>query len=114
MEFTGAAGEESLESYQIDRSGALNSGVRTFFIFTDLPQHLEYRAGEMPLIPEWQTITLDLSLRNPRNPTKVRRVQGDYQVSKQILKYSSSDRKRMGLTQYLELSIKDSSEPTTR
>ncbi len=78
--------------------------LRTFFIFSDLPQHIEYRASDMPLMPEFLTIALDLSLRNPRNPKKSRRILGDYQITKNTVKYSSCDPSRMGMTQYLELS----------
>lgn len=75
--------------------------VRTFFIFMDLPVHVEFRAGGLPLVPEGTVIDFDLTLRSPKDPRRTRRVQGRYEVSKRKLVYEASGMKQ-GLNQYLE------------
>jgi len=97
--------EESLEGYEIPLEVSLHrsSSVRTFFVFIDLPQHIEFRAGEMPLISKGTELELDMALRNPRNPKKVKRIQGVHNVVRSVLKYSSTRPPMMGLSQYLEL-----------
>jgi hypothetical protein len=77
--------------------------VRTIFVFTDLPKHLEYRVGSMALLQEGTEIEFDLSLKNPSDPGKFRKVSGPYVVSRRILRYSTSRAGMMGLTQFLEL-----------
>jgi len=77
--------------------------VRTVFVFLDLPRHVEYRAGDLPLIPEKTVVEFDVSLRNPRDVSKVRKVSGPYSVTRRILRYSSRPG-LSGLTQFLEWS----------
>ena len=74
--------------------------VRTFFVFTDLPKHIEYRVQPMPLIPEGTVIRFErLSLRDPSNRRRVRVVDGEHSVLHRRLVYSPAS----GLLQYLEL-----------
>jgi hypothetical protein len=81
----------------------MNSGnVRTFFVFTDLPRLIEYRAGEMPLIPSGN-IELDIALKNPKFPNRTVRIKGMYKIVHQKLMYSTVRAGKMGLSQYLEL-----------
>ena len=101
---TGIGDEESLEGFEVEGStpGAGGS-VRTFFVFVDLPQHLEFRVGEMPILNKGTEIELNMSLRNPRNPSKVRRITGVHNVVRRLLKYVAGSGSRGGLSQYLEL-----------
>lgn len=78
--------------------------VRTFFVFLDLPKHIEYRAQSMPLLPEGTVLRLDRTvLRDPSDRRKVRVVEGEHRVMNRRLVYSTTS----GLLQYLELSPKD-------
>lgn len=78
--------------------------VRTFLVFLDLPVHYEFRASEMPLLEEGTKIEFDLELRNPKDPKRVRKVQGEYRVQRRKLVFGTSKPSVMGLSQYLELS----------
>lgn len=77
--------------------------VRTYLVFHDLPVHVEYRVSDMPLVPEGTQIDFRIDLRHPRNPKRVRKVNGAYVVQKRYLIYSSEKPRDQGLTQYLEL-----------
>lgn len=79
------------------------AGIRTFAVFKDLPIHVEYRVADMPLIPEGTQILFQTDLRYPRNPNKIRKVDGIYVVVKRKLIYSSGRLEVAGLTQYLDL-----------
>jgi hypothetical protein len=76
--------------------------IKTYFIFTDLPVHLEYRVHDLPLMQEKTIINFNISLKHPKDPTRIRAVNGEYTVSRNKLMYSSD-----GLVQYLELSPKN-------
>lgn len=78
--------------------------VRTFLVFTDLPVHYEYRAGEWPILPVNTVIEFDTVLRNPEDPSLERRIGGSYFISTRKLRYSTTRPSRAGLTQYLEMS----------
>lgn len=78
--------------------------IRTIFVFTDVPKHLELRVGNFPLLAEGTLVEFDLSLRNPRNINKTRRISGTYKLTKKILKFSSNTPGKSGLTQYIEWS----------
>lgn len=97
--------EEGLENYQISGIYPSTSGsFRTFFIFLDLSQHIEFRAGEMPLVPKGTEFELDMSLVNPRKVgSKKINVQGVYHVARSVLRYSSRKVSALGASQYLEL-----------
>lgn len=78
--------------------------VRTFFVFADLPKHIEYRVHSMPLLPEGTVLRLDrITLRDPADRRRVRLVEGEHRVMNRRLVYSTTS----GLLQYLELSPKD-------
>lgn len=85
-------------------SGVLRGGggMRTVFVFLDLPRHVEFQAGEMPLIPQGEVVTFDVSLRNHRDPRKTRKVEGEYRLKRRALRYSTSRASSSGMTQYLE------------
>ena len=96
---------ETTETTDVEETAQLEgrSVVRTFFVFTDLPVHYEYRVHDMPLIPEGLEIEFDTVLENPKDPTLKRRVSGPYRVRRKV-RYSTSQPSKLGLTQYLELS----------
>lgn len=77
--------------------------MRTYLIFKDLPVHVEYLVQDMPLIPEGTEIYFKVNLKYPRNPRKIREVDGDFRIVKRRLIYSSEKPGAQGLTQYLEL-----------
>jgi hypothetical protein len=76
--------------------------VRTVFVFTDLPVHIEFRAGDLPLLEEKTVLEFDLTIKNPRDPKKTRKIEGPYRVERRILKYETGRESLAGLTQYLE------------
>jgi hypothetical protein len=78
------------------------SGVRTFFIFTEFPSHVEHRVADMPLLPEGTTIHLSMSVRDPRTGQVVA-VQGPHEVASRKLVFNTTRQSLMGLSQYLEL-----------
>lgn len=81
-------------------SEASGGSVRTFFVFTDLPKHIEYRVHPMPLLPEGTVLRIDrIPLRDPADRRRVRIVEGEHRVMNRRLVYSTSS----GLLQYLEL-----------
>jgi hypothetical protein len=85
------------------RSEASGGGnVRTIFIFTDLPRHIEFRAGELPLLGKGTVVDFNVVIKNPRDSTKSRHVEGPYVVHRAILKYETGRATITGLTQYLE------------
>lgn len=84
-------------------SEASGGGVKTFFVFTDLPKHVEYKVHPMPLVPEGTVLRIDrVSLRDPADPRRVRIVEGEHRVVNRRLVYSASST-LSGLLQYLEL-----------
>ena len=78
--------------------------VRTFFVFTDLPFHYEFRAPDMPLLWEGFEMDVDMRLRSPEDPKLGRDVSGTYRVSAVKRVFSTRKASRAGLSQYLELS----------
>lgn len=77
-------------------------GIRTFFIFLDVPRHFEFRAGSLPRLSVKDKVEFDLSLRNPRDPTKTRKISGTYEVRSIRMKYEASKAGLQGLSQYVE------------
>lgn len=91
---------ESLARLSELEAGSVGSGgLRTFFVFKDLPRHVEFHAGRVPLIPVGESIHMDIELRSPRDRTRTRKVEGLYVIGSRTLRYSAAH----GLTQYLEL-----------
>lgn len=89
--------------------GVGTESVRTYLVFQDLPVHVEYKVSDMPLIPEGTLICFKMDLRHPREPKRIRKVDGTYKVVKRRLIYSLEKPSAQGLTQYLELNLtKDS------
>jgi hypothetical protein len=79
------------------------TGVRTFLIFKDLAVHFEFRVGYFPRLPDGTIIHFELSLRNPRKPKQIRKIDGPYMITGSKLIYSNKQASRHGLSQYIEL-----------
>lgn len=79
-----------------------SGSVRTIFIFTDLPSHIEFRAGDFPLLASETVVMFNAVLKNPRDPKKSRHIEGPYKVQRAILKYETGRPGMTGLTQYIE------------
>lgn len=90
--------------------GVISGGgnVRTIFVFTNLPVHLEFRAGELPLLGQGTVVEFNVVLKNPRDSTKSRHVEGPYRVVRSVLKYETGRVGMAGLSQFLEWQPVDS------
>ncbi len=75
--------------------------VRTFFVFLDLPVHIEFAVSPMPIMSEGLVIDMDMVLRNPKDPRKTREVRGPHLIHHVKLTYKSSGR-TSGFSQYVE------------
>lgn len=87
--------------------GALSSGVRTFFVFLNLPKHLELRAGNLPLLEPGTVLDMDVTVRDPKGPERAWKVQGPHRVVRRLLRFSQKAGSKSGLSQYLELETSD-------
>jgi hypothetical protein len=90
------------EIHQVTTNSTSTGLIRTYVVFLDLPKHIEYRVTDLPLLQVNDSIEFNLNLRDPRNLTKIWKVNGLYIIFKRILKYCSDNSKKSGLTQYLE------------
>lgn len=78
-------------------------GIRTFLVFLDLPKHLEFRAGNFPLLETGIEINLDVTLKDPHDKHKQRVLKGPYRIHRRVLKYSTHSGSKLGFSQYLEI-----------
>jgi len=85
------------------------SGVRTIFVFINVPRHVEINAGYLPLIEEGVEMDFDFSFRSPKHPNLTRDISGTYVVERRVLRWSTSKPSRSGLTQYLEWKLSNPS-----
>ena len=77
-----------------------NDGVfPTFFVFLDLPKHIEFRSQNLPLLKEGTIVEFNITLKNFKDPTRNKKILGPHMINRSILKYGG---KRPGLTQYIE------------
>jgi len=91
--------DDSVESLvTVDNAGS----IRTVIIFTDLPVHLEFRAGNMPLLSPGIELIFDMMTVRDRLKQRSRVIEGTYVVKKRVLRYGSRPGFQ-GLTQYLEM-----------
>ena len=80
------------------------SEFRTVLVFTDLPRHIEHQIGSWPNLQLGEEIEIDdLTIKNPKDTKRIRKLNGTYKVSNKTLKLQSK-RSPLGLIQYLELS----------
>lgn len=96
--------EESLTVADLTQGYVMQGLVRTFFVFLDAPSHIEFRAHDMPVIPEGTELDFSLRLLHPKDPRRIRLVNGPYRVVRRKLVYSTERPSRKGLSQYLEFS----------
>jgi hypothetical protein len=68
-------------------------------VFLDLPKHIEFRAQDLPLLREGLVMDFNLTIRNPKDPKRTRKIEGSHVINRIILKYGG---KRSGVTQYIE------------
>lgn len=78
-------------------------------MFVELPFHLEYRAGNLPLIDQGTEIHVVADVRDPSPQGAVRKINATYFVQKRKLVYQTVRPSLMGLSQYLELTISSDS-----
>ena len=71
----------------------------TYFVFLDLPKHIEFRFSDLPLMKEGTKVEFDMNIRNPRDPRRTKRICGLHIISRCVLKCGG---KRTGITQYIE------------
>jgi len=71
----------------------------TFFIFMDLPKHLEYRVQNMPLLKEGMIVDFNLNINDLRSFRHPKIIKGNHIINKCVFKYGG---KRPGLVQYVE------------
>lgn len=91
--------DDSVESLvTVNSSGS----IRTVIIFVDLPVHLEFRAGDMPLLSPGIELIFDRMTVRDRLKQRSRTIEGTYVVKNRVLKYGSRPGFQ-GLTQYLEM-----------
>lgn len=72
--------------------------MRTKAIFRDLPFHLEYEMGSLPIIPIGFVVQFEISIRDKENSNKSHEIDGNYEVVKVKNVYDTGS----GLIQYLE------------
>lgn len=80
-----------------------SGSVRTVFVFTNLPRHTEFRAGDLPLLNRGDEIDFSISLKSLKDLRKVCKVEGPYRIISRKLRYVTSRIGYLGLTQYIEL-----------
>jgi len=85
-----------------DLENQRGSGTQTYFVFLDLPQHLEILAGYLPLMDEGTEVEFDLSIRNPKNPSLTKKILGFYYIDRRVLNWKNSSKRKSGLIQYIE------------
>jgi hypothetical protein len=77
--------------------------MKTYFIFSVLPKHVEYFAGtDYPLMQVGSIVNFDLELKDPRLVHKSKRVLGDFYAARCSLRYSNQVGNKAGLRQYIE------------
>ena len=73
--------------------------VKTFYVFTDLPRHVEFRVQDMPVLEVGCVVEFDLMVRNPKDTGKTFPIIGAHVVKRRVLKHGG---KAPGLVQFLE------------
>jgi len=73
--------------------------ITTFFVFIDLPKHVEFRAPNIPILPEGTVIDFNLTIRSLRDVRKTIPIQGPHILQRSVLTYGG---KRPGLVQFME------------
>ena len=71
----------------------------TFFVFLDLPKHVEFRASSVPLLNVGDEVEFDLTIRSLKDPKRSIPISGLHRVERRFLKFGG---KRPGFSQYIE------------
>jgi hypothetical protein len=96
--------ENSVNEIQLEMGGEIATGsFRTFFIFLDLPFHFEFRVSNAPLFNVGSSFHVKLNLRNPKDPKRIRKMDGAYLVKNRKIVYSNEIPSKQGWSQYLSL-----------
>jgi len=77
-------------------------GVRTVFVFLDVPKHVEFRAGDLPLMDVGTQVSFNMTLEDPQDRRRRWKIEGLYRVKKRLLKYENGRPSLSGMTQYIE------------
>jgi len=85
-----------------------SGNVRTIFIFTDLPIHIEFRAGDFPILDIGVIVEFNATVIDHKDHTKKRRIEGPHRVIRSVLKYETDRPGLSGITQYVEWKSSDS------
>lgn len=95
--------ERSIDPVRLNFSSQPTNFLRTFFVFLDLPIRYEFRVQDAPYFVQGTEMRLKLDLRNPKDPSRVRKINGVYKVECCRLVYSNEVVTKTGWSQYLEL-----------
>ena len=87
------------KSERILKIGVAPGVFPTYFVFIDLPHHIEYRSQDLPLLNEGTVVDFDIQILSLKDRRRVTPVQGPHILTRGVLKYGG---KRHGITQYLE------------
>jgi hypothetical protein len=90
---------EESEQFEAVGAGAASGVVPTFFVFLDLPRHVEFRAPDGPVLAEGTEVEFELTIRSTRDPRKTIPISGTHVLHRRVLRFGG---KRPGLSQYLE------------
>lgn len=95
--FSGSEGDEG--RFEEFRESSSQGTFPTYFVFIDLPKHIEFRFQDLPILQEGLVMEFDLNIKNPKDPSRSRKIQGSHILNRCILKCGG---KRAGITQYIE------------
>jgi len=84
-------------------SSLMASSFRTFFVFLDLPFHVEYETYDFPVLDEGSVIEFRMSVRDPKNLKNSRKIEGEYRITSRKLVFETKNQSKTGFSQYLEL-----------
>lgn len=84
-------------------NGDFKNGIRTVFIFIDLPIHFELRSEPLPILEKGTVIEFELLRINDPGAGRSKTISGPYVITRVKLVYSSKRPSLLGLTQYVEM-----------
>ncbi len=80
-------------------TGHFGSGITTYFVFLDIPKHIEFRSPITSILPEGIEVAFDLSVVGVPDYHRKTLITGTWKLEKRLLKYGG---KWDGLRQYCE------------
>lgn len=90
------------------------SGFRTFFIFSNIPIHIELFGGFLPLFSPGTQAEFNIQVKDPRNHRHEFPVVGLFEVSSRKLIYQTEISRKTGFSQYIEWSLVSLAEVPNR